>query len=228
MQRKNWIIIICMAVVCPILLGGCGRRNPDWFAAEQRSEGIDTGLESSDMEADGELPSELLQSSGQAEPPTGLEEASEDNRMIAVYVCGAVLYPDVYYVEAGSIKQQALLAAGGFQEGAATEYVNLAEPVCDGEKLYFPYADEIERADILDSADRSDSEQDKEGIGKINLNTATREELMTLSGIGASKADAIIRYRDEHGFFQSVDELMQVNGIKDGTYNNVKDYVIVN
>lgn len=225
MQRKKWIIIMCISVVCPAFFAGCGRRNADWFAVNQQNEGIGTGSEPSDMEADGES-SELLQASGQAEQPMGLEEAA-DNPMIAVYVCGAVLHPDVYYMEAGSIKQQALLAAGGFLEGAATEYVNLAEPVCDGEKLYFPYADEIQRTDILDNADARDFELYQEDVGKINLNTATREELMTLSGIGESKADAIIRYRDEHGSFQSVDELMQVNGIKDGTYNNVKDYVIV-
>lgn len=221
MQKRKWITVICISAVCLLFLGGCGRQKAVLFAEEQ---GEGAGWELSDSGYEEAASSEASVQTGQ---PTEPEKSTEDNHRLAVYVCGAVLCPDVYYLEAGSIKQQALLAAGGFAEGAATEYVNLAEPIADGEKLYFPYADEIERTDIFDSA-AGDSRKHDEGEGKINLNTATREELMTLSGIGGSKADAIIRYRDEHGPFQSVEELMQVSGIKEGTYNSVKDYVIVN
>lgn len=219
MQRKKWMTVIWIAAVCLLLLGGCGRRKSDLFALGQ-DEDIGTSMEPS-VSFEGDLLPELPEPAEQVEAP-------EEDKKLAVYVCGAVQCPDVYYLETGSIKQQALLAAGGFAEGAATEYVNLAEPVADGEKLYFPYADEIERTDILDGTAGNDAEKTDGHETKINLNTATKEELMTLSGIGESKADAIIRYRDEHGSFQSVEELMQVNGIKGGTYDNVKDYVIVN
>ena len=62
---------------------------------------------------------------------------------------------------------------------------------------------------------------------KVHLNAASREELMTLTGIGEKKADAIIRYRESNGGFQSVDELMQVEGIKEGTYNKIKDSIVI-
>ena len=62
---------------------------------------------------------------------------------------------------------------------------------------------------------------------KVHLNVATREELMTLTGIGEKKADAIIRYRESNGGFHSVDELMQVEGIKEGTYNKIKDSIVI-
>ena len=61
--------------------------------------------------------------------------------------------------------------------------------------------------------------------GKVDINTAGKDELMTLSGIGEAKADAIIRYRDEHGKFQKIEDLMEVEGIKDGVFQKVKDQI---
>ena len=61
----------------------------------------------------------------------------------------------------------------------------------------------------------------------MNLNTATKEQLMTLSGIGEAKASAIISYRESHGRFQNIEELMQVEGIKDGVFRKVKDQIKV-
>ncbi len=65
------------------------------------------------------------------------------------------------------------------------------------------------------------------GDGKVNINTASREELMTLTGIGEAKAEAIIRYREDKGSFKSAEELKEVEGIKDGVYNKVKDQIKV-
>jgi len=63
--------------------------------------------------------------------------------------------------------------------------------------------------------------------GKVNLNTATKEELMMLSGVGESRADSIIAYREENGRFQNTEELMQISGIKEGLYNKIKDNITV-
>ncbi|MDE6024255.1 MAG: helix-hairpin-helix domain-containing protein [Lachnospiraceae bacterium] len=145
-------------------------------------------------------------------------EAPVEDRLLAVYVCGAVVNPGVYYMEPGAIKQDALYAAGGFSEEADREYINLAERISDGEKIYFPSEEETEYYISID--------QDKES-GLININTADEETLMTLPGIGKSKARAIVAYREEHGSYKSVDDIKQISGIKDGVYNNIKDYICV-
>ena len=73
----------------------------------------------------------------------------------------------------------------------------------------------------------SPAEGTKPQDGKVNLNTATKEELMTLSGVGESRADSIIAYREENGRFQNTEELMQIRGIKEGLYNKIKDNITV-
>jgi competence protein ComEA len=155
-----------------------------------------------------------------------------DSSLVAVYVCGAVVSPGVYYLPEGAINQQALDAAGGFAEGAAVEYVNLAAAVSGGDKLYFPYQEELEAYSPLEDNSggytSSTGTAESDSGGRVNLNTATRQELMTLSGIGGSKADAIISYRNEQGLFTDIEDIKKVSGIGDSTYNNIKDSITVN
>lgn len=144
-------------------------------------------------------------------------QSDASKELVPVYVCGAVYEPGVYYLEESALKEDALFAAGGYDLGAAEDYVNLAENIVSGEKIYFPYEDEL--------ADGGGLSQDS---GKVNINTATKDELMTLPGIGESKAEAIIKYREEHGAFQSIEDITNISGIKEGVYNNIKEYIIVN
>ena len=139
---------------------------------------------------------------------------------VAVYVCGAVAYPGVYYLAADSIKEEALVAAGGFVDGAASTYVNLAEKIREGERIYFPYEEELG----VDYSPISGITSD----GKVNINTATLDELMTLPGVGESKACSIIEYRQDNGSFEDIEDIKNIPGIKDGIYNNIKDYIVVN
>ena len=139
-----------------------------------------------------------------------------DSGVCAVYVCGAVCKPGVYYLSSGSIKQDALDAAGGFTEIADTSYVNLAEHISDGEKIYFPEQGEALEDDTAEAAD-----------SRVNINTASESELMGLPGIGSSKARAIIAYREANGDYSSIEAVMKVNGIKEGVYENIKDYIRV-
>ena len=138
---------------------------------------------------------------------------------IAVYVCGAVSSPGVYYLPYGAIKEDALNLAGGFLDGAATTYVNLAEPVEEGEQIYFPYLEELGEDYSPLSLERTD--------GKVNINKADKEELMTLPGIGENKAEAIIKYREKNGAFQNIEDITNIPGIKEGVYNNIRDYIVV-
>lgn len=143
----------------------------------------------------------------------------------AVYVCGAVRQPDVYYVEEGSIVKDVLLLAGGFDEGACEWYVNLAEYVKDGARIYFPYESEIGGENVpIDASGQSDISVEEK---KVNINTADKEELMSLNGVGESRAEAIVRYREEFGGFRDISEICNVSGIKEGLYNKIKDYITV-
>lgn len=141
-----------------------------------------------------------------------LEEAS-----VVVYVCGAVERPGVYELPAGSRIYEALEAAGGMTEEAFEGYLNQACLLEDGEQLFVPTQEERNAQEPnAGSAD-----------GKINLNTATKEELMTLTGIGESKAESIIRYREENGRFQSIEDIMKIEGIKSGVFHKIKDHIVV-
>lgn len=172
-----------------------------------------------------------------ASQETKISESSEDPQMCAVYVCGAVKSPGVYYLTPGSIKQDALMLAGGFHDGAAEWYVNLAEAAKDGERIYVPYESELKKdgvpSDIVKQAgDTVTGVTDSGNLGDsgslVNINKASKEELMTISGIGESRAEAIIKYRTENGAFADISDICKVSGIKEGLYGRIKDYITVN
>ena len=137
-------------------------------------------------------------------------EVKKEADWIYVHVCGQVQNPGVYELGHGSRVYEAIEAAGGLTKDAATERINQAMLLEDGQQILIPSLQQ---------------EQSQEDDGRININQASREELMTLSGIGEAKADAIIRYRDAHGGFKSPEELMEVEGIKEGVFQKVKDLI---
>lgn len=149
------------------------------------------------------------------------ENTKEKIEEIYVYVCGAVNAPGVYRLPAGSRVYEAIEAAGGMNESAAAEALNQAERLSDGQQVYMPGRAETAGPTAGSAAGGAGMQED----GKVNLNSAGKEELMTLSGIGEVKAESIIRYREEHGRFQSVEELKQIEGIKEGLFNRIKDKV---
>lgn len=146
-----------------------------------------------------------------AEEPTP-EPATE----IFVYVCGAVKEPGVVRLAEDSRAADALAVAGGFREDAAQDAVNLAARLTDGEKLYFP---------TLEEATAQASE--KTSTGLVNINTADKEALCSLPGIGEAKAEDILRYREEYGSFGSCEDIMLVPGIKTSVYNKIKEKITV-
>lgn len=133
---------------------------------------------------------------------------------IWVYVCGAVKEPGVVRLAPGSRWSDALEAAGGFREDAGTDCVNLAAKLSDGEKLYFPTAEE-------------GREQAEKDAGLVNINTADVSVLCTLPGIGESRAADIIRYREACGGFVTCEDIMKVPGIKENVYGKLRDRITV-
>lgn len=151
-------------------------------------------------------------------------EVTAPPRKIFVDVCGAVVNPGVYELSAESRVFHAIDAAGGFREDAASEYVNRAKSINDGEQVYIPTKEEVKEQAVPALAGSDPAE----GIDtRVNLNTADKEQLMTLSGIGESKAEAILAYREEIGGFQTVEDILNVPGIKEGTLAKIKDDIAV-
>lgn len=155
---------------------------------------------------------------------------SENTGYVYVYVCGAVKQEGVYRLPEGSRINDALILAGGLTEDAASGVLNLAEPVQDGQKLYFPTKDELaDQQNALRDGAYTDSQIDSSGeqTQKIDINTADKEQLMTLSGIGEAKAESIIRYRAEHGNFAQIEDITNVDGIGESLFQKIKEYIYV-
>ncbi len=151
-----------------------------------------------------------------------------------VYVCGAVSSPGVYEISGDMRVRDAIEAAGWFSEEADQEWLNQAEKIGDGQKIYVYTREETQQ--MKDSGIRPEENTSAEGrtagaaegeAGKVNLNTATREELMTLPGIGEAKADAILDYRTEVGFFSAIEEIQNISGIKSGVFSKIQDHITV-
>ena len=154
----------------------------------------------------------------------GEEQADAAEQTVFVYVCGEVRSPGVYELRADARVFEAISSAGGITEDAAPDAVNQARVIVDGEQIYVPTVEEA--ASQQTGVGGTTVTKGTENI-KININTAGKEELMTLTGIGEAKADDILKYREEHGSFGSIEELMQINGIKEGVFNKIKDDITI-
>lgn len=160
-------------------------------------------------------------------------EAETEKQKAVVYVCGAVNEPDIYEMKAEERVADAIHKAGGFAEDADRNYLNLAEPVCDGMKIYVPTEQEVQDgySEVLKTGEAAGSSaadtQDISSSGKININLANEEQLKTLNGIGASRAKDIVEYREAHGDFQKIEDIMKVPGIKNGMFEKIKDDIEV-
>ena len=140
------------------------------------------------------------------------ESSFED---IYVYICGHVNCPGVVKCLKGTRLYEAVAMAGGADDSADMSLVNLAEPVNDGERIYIPsYGEDI-------------PVMEEETKGLININKATAEELMTLPGIGSSRAADIVSYRTDNGRFQTIEDIMKVSGIKEAAFNKIRNYICV-
>jgi competence protein ComEA len=135
---------------------------------------------------------------------------------LRVYVTGAVDHPDVYVLPQDSIVKDAVEAAGGATEEADLERINLAVTVTDGQHVHVP------RQGEEPSPVEPPSGQPATG-GKVNLNTSDSAALETLPGIGPTLAQRIIDYRQAHGPFERIEDLMQVSGIGQATFEGMKD-----
>lgn len=140
-----------------------------------------------------------------------IESTTEETAVISIHVDiqGAVTKPGLYELEDGSYLGDLITLAGGYSDANET-CINQAHKLSDGEKIYIPFSNEECIEEEL-----------------ININTATLEELDTLPGIGETKAQNIIDYREANGYFTTTEEIMEVNGIGEQIYADIKDLICV-
>lgn len=171
----------------------------------------------------------VMRSDATGLPEAGVEEvpdAMEEPVVLYVHVCGAVEREGVYELNEGARIADAVFLAGGAKDEADTSAVNLAGRVTDGMQVYVPREEEtagMVRASFLPEGSGSLANAD----GKININTATAEELMRLNGIGERYAMEIVSYRESNGAFSSIEDIKKVHGIGEKTFEKLKDFIIV-
>ena len=185
-------------------------------------------------QADKGIDKEASKPVNEASPVT--EESSSAPDKIFVYICGAVVHEGVYELPSDSRIVDAVEMAGGMTEDACRDYMNLAEKLVDGEKIYIPTVEEVEASDIriginefsgITSSGYDTSASDISSDGRVDINHASKEELITLSGIGEGRAEDIIAYREANGGFESVEDIMNVSGIGNAIYDKIKDRIKV-
>lgn len=218
MRKKQYLRYVAVIVSCISLCGvlaGCGIKDSAMVIPIGEVATDETGIGSEDNLISVDDSMDAVNSESDANPKAG---ESDFQPLICVYVCGAVVNPGVYEIPEGSRVNDALQAAGGLAENAGEEQVNLAAKVADGEQIYFPTEAEA-REMAFAAQDAAD--------GLVNINTADAALLMTLPGIGETRAEAIIAYREEHGAFTEEKDIMNVPGIKENMYEKLCDKIIV-
>ena len=219
-------MIIAVGLTVLICLGGCGQSDaPVVLEPLQIAENAGNAENAGDAEAAG---------SRDAKADTDPDEAKEEPKTILVHVCGQVQRPGVYELPLGARVADALLAAGDFTADADPNYWNLAAQVADGEQIYVPSEAEVAEGLVQSgggpagtSGGQNVQNSGGSGSGLLNINTASLQELKSLPGIGDVKAGAILSYREAHGGFASIEEILQVEGIKDGVYEKIRDLICV-
>lgn len=198
-------VYICLTIFIVLMLAGCGGENQVYLESSSEDAWASEQVTIEEMETE--------------------TDTEESDGLCYVYVCGAVEQPGVYLLQVGSRVYEAIALAGGLTEDAAGNVLNQAEPVSDGQMIQVLTKEEA--AGLSAEEEQKEITVSQADDGKININTATAEVLMTLPGVGQSKAESIIAYREERGTFSSIEAIKNVNGIKDGVYNQIKDKITV-
>ena len=170
------------------------------------------------------------ESNNEVEFKLGIKE--KENKTIMVDISGEIITPGVVKLPEGSRIIDAITAAGGKTEDADLSKVNLAYILDDGVQLYIPrYNEKLEKeivqtepgVGIIQEGINTTSKKDS----KVNINTANKEKLATLPGIGEGTAEKIIEYRSKAGKFKAIDEIKKIPGIGESKFKSLKDKITI-
>ena len=210
--------VFLLALFGPVLLCGCASARDEVTMALGNEESTD-----------GEMPDRNMTEvpfAGGVEGTPGVNAVEDGQPQVYIYVCGAVELPGVYSLRQGSRLYEAVELAGGLTADADENCLNMARQITDGEQVVILT---LEEASAMKEAGTYTSlpGDAAQGSGLVNINTATVSELTTVSGIGASRAQAIVEYREKNGRFGSIDDIKKVDGIKDGLFSKIKDKITI-
>ncbi len=249
-QNIRMCALLAVLLWLPAVLCGCARRESAMLdevlpAKEYETEAPGRReLSESDEAGEGDGAEETAAPDREYEADPGQADAAEQEAQVCyVHICGAVQEAGVYRMEAGDRIFAVVEQAGGFAPGACEDYVNLAKPVADGLRIWIPTQEEarkerndnqrmspVEDAGLeypKESSAGGSPAQAGESGRLVNINTASLEQLMSLTGIGEAKARAIMEYRSGHGNFAEKEDIMKVAGIKQSGYDKIKDQITV-
>lgn len=229
-KKRNNTAYMFLILTAAVFCGCAGKGSTQMYLQAETQEGMHAQESGTDAQQD-----------GNKNEPAGNADADSDGQMCFVYVCGAVKHPGVFELPQGSRVYEALAMAGGLQKNAYAKDLNQAEQIADGQMIEVltkkEYQDQYGQTQQAGrGAGETGKPQDHPdgnvsgkapADGRIDLNTATKEELMTLSGIGEAKAASIIAYRESSGGFSSPEEIMNVSGIGEGVYARIQDKIAV-
>lgn len=174
------------------------------------------------------------------------EPIKTELKKYSIDIKGAVNHPGVYNVDSNLTVNDVISMAGGLTEQADTSVINLAKKITDEMVIIIYTKDEVKNSNIVDTVIKivekdcvcpniqndgclntevTDKITNNESSELVNINTATKEELMTVKGIGESKADSIIKYREENGNFKTIEDIKNIEGIGDKIYETIKVYI---
>ena len=230
-----------------------GHLSGDRSADGRVSDGHLSGDRLADSRVSGDRPAEKeeISSGKESDAEAGSMDEEVQESLLTVHVCGAVRREGVYSLPAGSRIRDAVDAAGGFSGDADRSYLNLAMKIEDAWQIRVPTKEEAEALRLeqgrsgagtavpgaspglsgTSGLQGAGTANDDAGTGnqeeKINLNTASKEQLMKIPGVGEAKAQRIIEYREQNGRFEAIEDLMKVPGIKDASFQKMKDYITV-
>lgn len=224
--RKKHICMLCMFALMladPVLLCGCASTHDDITMDFSKSSLSDAEVFGTECEPETDFA--VMADDGENMTEVSVHEA--ETQMVYIYVCGAVELPGVYCLRQGSRLYEAVEMAGGLAGNADDTCLNMARTIADGEQVVILAQEEaaLLRESGTYFPESPGQEVSAGDSGLVNINTATIAELTSVSGIGESRAKAIIEYREKNGSFRSIEEIKKVEGIKDGLFSKIKDKI---
>ncbi len=214
---KSFSCFAYVAVSILLILGGCSHSS--YLECSGNSE-EDLMEEEKEIESDDETAKEEMSE----------EQVSSELQTIFVQAAGAVRVPGVYELPQDARVFEVIEKAGGLAKNADDSSLNQAQKLTDGQKIYVYRKDEIQKQPSDSGTSQTvvfNEIPDNTTDGLVNINTADAAQLMTLSGIGESKANAILSFRQENGGFQSIDDLKMVSGIGEATFEKLKEHITI-